>query len=160
MQEEPTEPDTPDERLETWCAELDPVLARLRAFELPADFPFDYSAASLARLEEIALDRFPRGAAPATPAGSFLESATAYIGETLLRAGGGGWDWDNETDLPVVRLDDALELPPISPLRLLTGAVGRQSGTKLTEAYAQVAAAIDRHPGWTPPKELEPAMLP
>jgi hypothetical protein len=158
--QEATHPETPDERLETWCAELDPVLARLQAFELPADFPFDFTPASLARLEAIALDRFPRGTAPATPAGSFLESATAYIGEALLRAGGGDWDWDDESDLPVVRLDDILELPPISPLRLLTGAMGRRTGNELTEAYARVAVAIDRHPGWTPPKEPEPAPLP
>lgn len=153
---------SPKERLEAWREEMHPVLMRLRDFELPPDFPFDFSAASLFRLEEIVLDRFPRATAPAKPTGGFLESATAYVGETLLRAGGGQWDWDAGDNLPVVRPDSALTLPGISPLRLIVGATNRRTGKELTGAYASLVAAIDehraQHPGWAPAKEPTPGL--
>jgi hypothetical protein len=156
-----THRESPGDRLEAWREGMNPVLARLEGFELPADFPFDYSSASLARLEETALDRFPGGDPPA-PAGGFLEGATAYVGESLLRAGGGRWDWDADDDLPVVRADDALALPPVSPLRLIIAAVRHRTGTELTDAHATLVAAVDgyaaRHPGWAPTKEPTPGV--
>jgi hypothetical protein len=157
-----TGPASPEERLESWREEMSPVLARLEAFELPADFPFDFSAASLARLEQLVLDRFPAGRAPAEPAGGFLEAAIAYIGESLLRTGGGQWDWDAEADVPLVRPDEALKLPSISPLRLIIAAAGRRTGTELAGAHAELAAAVDEHaaahPGWSPTKVPTPGV--
>jgi hypothetical protein len=154
---------SPDDRLGEWREEMHPVLTRLQAFELPPDFPFDFSAASLAQLETITCDRI---AVPVLVSrdvmGDFLESAMAYVGEALLRAGGGGWDWDADEDLPVVRPDAALRRPPITPLHLLGEALRRRTGTVLTDVHAELAAVVTdhqrRHPDWAPVKEVTPGV--
>jgi hypothetical protein len=159
---ESTADESSDERLDAWREEISPMLARLEAFELPEGFPLDFSAGSLTRLEEIVLDRIPPGTASVAPLGSFLEAATAYVGESLLRTGGGRWDWDAGDDLPVVLPDEALAVPPVSPLRLIIAAASRRTGTELAGTHAAVAGAVERyvaaHPGWSPTKEPTPGV--
>ncbi len=51
-------------------------------------------------------------------------AAISYIGEALLRLGGGSWVWDEDPasasyDLPLARPDDELDLSPVSPMHLL-----------------------------------------
>lgn len=132
------------ERLREWLDELDPILARLRDWLLPDDFPFDYSASSLGELERILLAEAPERYTP------LVESAAAYVGEALLRAGGGEWAWDDVDDLPVVRLDKVLDLSPIAPMRLVLMALRTRGGTEFTAAHEAVRRAAGHHPDWQP----------
>ncbi|MFI5936816.1 hypothetical protein [Actinoplanes sp. NPDC051494] len=132
--------------LDEWREGIQPVLARLEAFEVPQGFPLDFSETSLTRLERLLLDR------PPTP--SLVESATAYVGETLLRAGGGHWAWAD--DQPTIHPDEALGLPPITPRDLVVRAAGlAATWATLTTAVAEHRSA---HPGWSPAKEPTPGM--
>ncbi|WP_433292972.1 hypothetical protein ACQP2F_29440 [Actinoplanes sp. CA-030573] len=132
--------------LTAWQDEIDIVLDRLRDFELPADFRFDFSADSLDALEAELLAR-------GNPGGDFLESATAYVGEAFRRAGGGEWDWDSRDDMPVLAPVGAG--PAIAPLRLLSAAVREKSAHVLREALERWAAA-----GEAPAAEPAPAVDP
>ncbi|MFD7654648.1 hypothetical protein ACFV4N_11790 [Actinosynnema sp. NPDC059797] len=135
--------------LAEWRSGIDPVLARLRDAELPAGFPLDFSPASLSALEAVLLERFPAGARFGGE--DLAESAVAYVGEALLLVGGGDWEW---ADGPVVRFDDALDLEPVSPLRLLGRVVRSRTGVVLAHAHAAVLEAVSRQqledPGWAP----------
>jgi hypothetical protein len=132
--------------LTTWQDEIDIVLDRLRDFEVPAGFRFDFSADSLDALEAELLSRDPAD-------GSFLEATTAYVGQALLRAGGGRWDWDETDDMPIVR--PVGEGPAIAPLRLLASAVRDGSGHVLREALEKWAAA-GQEPVAEPPAPVDP----
>ncbi|MDQ3475409.1 MAG: hypothetical protein M3492_03460 [Actinomycetota bacterium] len=60
-------------------------------------------------------------------------AAISYIGEALLRLGGGSWVWNEDPasvsyDLPLARPDDELDLSPVSPMHLLVEAVRRRTG--------------------------------
>src|ERR1041384_1600903 len=99
--------------LEEWLEVLPPVLDRLGWF-VPADFRADYSADSLDVIEALLAQQVTPTATGDRPADTGLvESASAYLGEALLRVAGGQWDWDTDAssathDLPLVRFDDAL----------------------------------------------------
>lgn len=155
------ETESMEERLEEWRETLHLVFMRLREVELPADFPFDCSAESLDRLETILLDRFPSGNPPPADTG-FVDSVMGYLGEALMRIAGGHWDWDGDPasdtyDLPLACLDEALRLPPISPLRLVIEALRARTGRVFSRAHAELRTAVtDRqkqHPTWEPTKE-------
>ncbi|BFU45173.1 hypothetical protein [Krasilnikovia sp. MM14-A1004] len=141
-----TDPLPATDALEEWREGIQPVLARLEAFEVPPGFPLDFSADSLARLERLLRD--------GPPGESLVESATAYVGEALLRVGGGRWDWADGQ--PVVRPDEALGRAPIPPRDLVVRADG------IAAAWAGLAAAVEAHraahPGWSPVKEPTPGM--
>jgi hypothetical protein len=141
--------------LDAWLSSLDYLLDHLRDRYVPADFPLDYSSRSLVALERLVLARYPE---PATPhstedSGGFVQSAMAYLGEVLLRTGGGRWTFDAA---PLVAPDGALELSPISPLQLITDAVGVRTGTVFTDAYDELREAVEdlqeQDPSWAPTK--------
>lgn len=144
--------------LTDWLEALEPILARLRDFELPQEFSFDYSTESLDELESILLERFSPGSAPAVDTG-FAESAVAYVGEALMRVTGGSWEWRDE---PQVRPDDALGLPPISPQQLLVEAVRARTATVLRGTHARLQQDVKTHqashPGWLPTKVPTPGV--
>lgn len=129
-----------------WRESIGPILARFEG-EMPAGFEPDFSAASLGRLERIMLDRFPPGTAPDGP---FAEAAMAYVGESLLHAGGGSWGWDAEARVPLVRPADA---PPIPPLALLVQVLTDRTGDVLTQAQAALI-----RPGPPPAREPTPGV--
>jgi hypothetical protein len=148
------------DRLATWLEALGLVLDRLAWF-VPQDFSHDFSPASLDSLEWVLATQVPdSGAATGPGAGGgpgidsgpgidgepagpglihdglvntgLVDSAMAYLGEALMRVGGGRWAWDDDpasptADLPIVLFDDALGLPPMSPLQLMVQA--RAAGT-------------------------------
>lgn len=158
--------ETSETRLDTWIETMHPRLARLQDFELPRGFPFNYSRASLERLEAIVLERFD-ASDEVTADDGFVEAAMGYVGEALLRAGGGSWVWDDDPnsisyDLPLARPDDELDCPAASPLHLLIEAVRRSTGRELARAHLAMEQAVDGRKAtdasWSPTKELTPGV--
>jgi hypothetical protein len=151
------------EELQEWLETIDVVLDRLRDFFLPKDFPFDYSPASLERLEELVLDEYPE--VPPQPGGSggaFVESVMAYLGEALMRTAGGHWAFrphpaNPSVKVPFVRLDEALGHDPISPLQLIIDALGKGTGTVFADTQAVLERAVVNRkaadPSWSPTKQ-------
>src|SRR5262245_17022860 len=99
-----------DRALDEWLDTIDVLLDRLADFYLPDDFPFDYSATSLEHLEAEVLARSPHGGwQPGGDSAAFVESVMAYVGEALMRTGGGHWEFgphpaDPAVDVPYVHL--------------------------------------------------------
>ncbi len=94
-------------------------------------------------------------------------AAISYIGEALLRLGGGSWVWDEDPasasyDLPLARPDDELDLSPVSPMHLLVEAVRRRTGHEFARVHAALEQAVsDRRahvPAWSPTKEDTPGV--
>jgi hypothetical protein len=108
---------------------------------LESGLEVDFSRSSLEDLEELA-------------DGGGHPGFEAYLGETLLRVGGGRW---TEVDgVPGVTADPALGLPPAVPADLLA-----EPGRPV-EVYDEWAAAVaarrDAVPGWHPVKEPTPGL--
>ena len=156
------------ERLSDWREGMHPRLARLQDFELPEDFPFDYSPTSLDRLEAILLERFgTTEELTRDDARGFVEAATGYVGEVLLRAGGGSWAWEEASvtvpyGLPLVRFDDGLGLQAVSPLRLIIQSVRLRTSREFARVHHGLEEAVDARkaedPSWAPTKELTPGI--
>jgi hypothetical protein len=157
------------EKLADWLEGMSPRLGRLENFELPEDFSLDYSPESLSRLEALILDRFPDSKRlTADSAEAFVEAAAAYVGEVLLRAGGGSWGWDAAAveglsyDLPCVRPDAELGLGSVSPLGLIVRAVNLRTFREFVDVHASVEQAVGlrkaKDPSWVPTKELTPGV--
>ncbi|MEC3919288.1 hypothetical protein [Nocardia sp. CDC160] len=147
---------------------MHPRLAGLQDFLLPEDFRFDFSASSLTELEAVLLDGFDTWTAVANdiddnPQG-FIVRAAGYLGETLMRAGGGAWIWDKLSAQPLASFDPALRLSPIAPLVVLAQAADRGTGRVLTDSLETVRAAVTQyqhqHPDWSPVKQATPALDP
>ncbi|WP_146108389.1 hypothetical protein V5P93_005197 [Actinokineospora auranticolor] len=124
---------------------MEPILDRLKDVDLPSDFSFDFTVVSPARLEVMLGERDDQG---------FGEGVVAYVGESLIRAGNGDWDWDEIDEVPVVSSDEVLGLPLIDPGALLGWARVTGSGTVFADAIGGladvVAAYRAAHPKWTP----------
>lgn len=159
-----------DDRLDDWVQGISPVLGHLEAFELPRGFPFDFSPVSLERLEGILLEQYARpDDVSEDDEQGLVEGVVAYVGEALLRVGGGSWAWQEDPDvalsgLPVVRPAEELGVAPISPLRLLVESVGSRGGREFIHTHAALAKAVDEyraeHPSWTPSKQPTPGLDP
>jgi hypothetical protein len=162
------DPASADARAETWRQEVSPRLDHLADFQLPSSFPFDFSRSSLHALEAETLARFSRSEELASPdERGFVEGTVAYLGETLLRVGGGRWVWDKQPTgfpdgLPAVRFDSGVDIAPVTPLILLHESVRRQRGDEFTRAYDAVERKVTErradNPGWTPAKIPTPAV--
>src|SRR5258708_7242929 len=116
------------DRLEEWVQTVQPMIMHLE-FYLPRDMKLDFSAASLRRLEEVALERFAGadGLADEDEQG-FVDGTIAYVGETLMRVAGGSWIWDGDSGRAVAGPDSNLGLAPANPRQLLATAVDRRDG--------------------------------
>jgi hypothetical protein len=146
---------------DAWREAVSPTLVRLRTFEFPG-LSLDLSVESLDALEAALLEEFPAGAQPPFDDLSVVGSATAYLGEALMRVAGGGWRWDDGARVPLVVVDPALDAASVSPYALLRDALSLRTGTVLRDrAEALRAATAERqatHPGWAPTKEHTPAV--
>jgi hypothetical protein len=149
------------DELDRWLLGLDLILDRLRDDYAPDDFPFDYSPESLAPLEALVLDEYPPDRRP-QGSGPFLESAMAYLGEALMRVGGGRWAIGpyrpgRTAQAPLACPDEALGLPPVSPLGLIMDALRERTGEVFTRACTDLRVAVDKRraadPSWAPAKE-------
>jgi hypothetical protein len=160
-------------------AEVDPVDAWLGVIAARIDFvrefheeelAFDFSGDSLGAWEAYLRYLFDTPGELAAPAKRWLvEGMIAYIGETLLRIGGGGWRAAERPDwvfggLPVIEADAALALPVVSPADLALEVVRDRRDGLLAgvggEWQRAVAAHRAAHPGWAPAKRRTPGLDP
>jgi hypothetical protein len=118
--------------LDDWVQSVHPWLGGLEA-----SLAVDFSRESLVALERLA-------------AAAESDAYAAYLGETLLRVGGGRWA---EVDgRPGVTADPALGLAPVVPADLLEAA---GAATRTYDEWA-VAARAAAEPGWRPVMEPTP----
>jgi hypothetical protein len=156
-----------DDPLAEWLDGLGLKIIFLEDAELPADagVPFDFSGDSLRQLESFVLDRFgvPDDVLDFDER-EFTEGVTAYLGETLMRVGGGSWEWATGIEpeafpdgLPRVRSDGALGLEPFVPLLVLQEAVEQGDGERFSRLYREWESAVEHkraeQPSWQPVKE-------
>ena len=167
---------TDDELFRDWLEAMHPRLSRFEDFLLPQEvvhedgtrepFPRDYSRESLAQLEQFVLDRWPTRAAFLDESDTdFIDGAMRYIGETLIRAFGGGWHLNDvegfdPSGRPFVLLD-TLDRTPITPYFLLTALLKRRTGQELVKVYdGQVLNLQERReqegPDWRPSRDPGP----
>ncbi|WP_030762759.1 MULTISPECIES: hypothetical protein [unclassified Streptomyces] len=139
--------------LERWLEGMQPRLAGLADFELPAGSLPDHSPASLARLEAELVARVEPGA-------DFMERVAGYVGEALLTVAGGGWGWDEARALPVVLPDPELDLPAVCPAELVERARRHREGDTFGRSVRDLERAVaDKRaasPGWTPRRQPTP----
>lgn len=149
-----------NEQFEQWLEEMHPRLARFEDFLMPQSWTRGFRRESLAELEAHMLERWPdRAAFAEQPDPDFVDGAVRYIGETLLRLGGGSWFVDDDASSilggrPYIRLD-TLDRTAISPFNLMTTLLARRTGQVLTKVFdAQSARVGERReqegPGWEP----------
>jgi hypothetical protein len=149
--------DLDDARVREWVQHQIDRLASLDLTYLPDDFPVDFSPASLVQLEDLLVERLRDEADDVLE-----EDVVGYLGETLMRVGGGRWAWSGER--LVVQFDPALSLPPLTPMDLVERAVDRGGGEEFAGAYDRLAAIVMAYaranPGWEPIKLRTPVLDP
>ncbi|MBF6302809.1 hypothetical protein IU459_35545 [Nocardia amamiensis] len=126
--------------------------------EVPRDGILDFSAGSLTVIGELLLERYDddsdiiRDPDDRDPDDEFefVPAVAAYLGETLLRAAGGRWDWLD--DEPLVVPGDGLGLDPVAPIALIEQVVAEREVSPLTSVWEGWAAAVARA-GGRPAKE-------
>jgi hypothetical protein len=149
----------PAEALTRWRRDVGLKIAYLRLFELPEEFSLDYSAASLRAVEGHVIDRLDGPDDLADPGEQrFVDGVVAYVGETLMRRGGGAWIWpESAPHPPLVRPDDLLGLAPVSPRALILAALRAEDGERFSTVYHRWERAVRRvrqdRPTWRPVKE-------
>jgi hypothetical protein len=160
--------------VDSWVESLHLYLGQLREL-LPESFPFDYTPASLSALEQVVLEWFDE----ADELGEddsleFVRDVVGYIGEALMRIGGGWWHSDAGPDAIIdpldpdqlkslrVRFDPALAARSVSPLVLLADAVTRRTGQLFRTAATTLDRAVARQvavdPEWAPVKIYTPVL--
>ena len=169
------------EPLDWWLDRINLLIDMMGDVDLGGAIALDYSAASLSALEAAARDRL------ADPAEalyddqlSFTASLVAYLGEALMRVGGGRWDWvadvaasdewlaehrwridsagePNASGFAIIRPDPATGLEPLSPTHLVLHALASDEGPVWAFVYEHWKQAVQEyaaaHSGWTPTKE-------
>ncbi|MGG2462733.1 hypothetical protein ACO0M4_23435 [Streptomyces sp. RGM 3693] len=147
---------SPAHRLYLWIEGLHEFMTRLYDQFTYEEWEHDYTARSLPELEEALLD-FCSLDDGSDGNAMYIESAAAYLGETLLEEAGGRWDWDESagTDgLPVVCPDPVLGLAPVAPLLVVGQALDDASGQVFATVVRLLRKAVrDRqreHPEWWP----------
>ena len=97
------------EPLDWWLDRINLLIDMMGDVDLGGALALDYSPASLSALEAAARDRL------ADPAEAlyddeqpFTASVVAYLGEALMRVGGGRWDWAAEAPAEVTVSDPLL----------------------------------------------------
>ena len=96
------------EPLDWWLDRINLLIDMMGDVDLGGAIALDYSAASLTALEAAARDRLVDPAeALYDDQQSFTASVVGYLGEVLMRVGGGRWDWAAEVPADV-RVSDPL----------------------------------------------------
>ncbi|ADD40150.1 hypothetical protein Snas_0435 [Stackebrandtia nassauensis DSM 44728] len=148
--------------LEHWTSNMDELLHSWRSRFLPPGFPFDFSVASLDTLERLVLNRFADwDAVQRAAADPFVVGAVGYLGETLLRAAPGSWDYWTGASVydrtPLLRSNTPKAFgTTVVPLVLLSRVAGDRDFGILAEAvedllraeasYAEALRALDTAP--------------
>lgn len=147
-------------QLELWLSAVPLEIARLATDYLPGDISLDYSAESLCRIEEFAINSGIQDP-------GFNSGVIAYVGETLLRSVGGRWLWDDREHsasrgFPVVQphLDNFRGI--ISPTHLLSFALLWRDGVTFTRVYTAQCQRVSQRkaedPTWTAVRSLTPGL--
>ncbi|WP_030167492.1 hypothetical protein [Spirillospora albida] len=139
--------------LDRWTDGMADALGEWRVACLPAGFPFDFSAASLAALERLVLDRYPDRAAVIAAGGDpFIEGAVRYLGECLLRDVPCRWGYqdlglsDAYDRIPMVRSNTPPGfLQTVIPLHRLAALAAERRPGLLAGSSAFLRAAVDAH---------------
>lgn len=151
--------DVLDEDTQKWLDYLQPRLVNLEGFQLSADFPFDFSPASLGLLERVVIERCRDGDEVPDAEDPLVLGVIAYLGEAFIRVAGGRWAW---IDGPVVCPDPALGLPAVRLKDLFTRAVDRGTGEEFAKAAEELAGAVRERrrsvPGWEPVRIAVPGV--
>ncbi|MEV0094985.1 hypothetical protein [Streptomyces sp. NPDC050738] len=153
---------SPANRLYLWIESLHEIMARFLDQFMHGDWEHLYSARELPDLEEQLLS-FCKSDDGSDTNALFVESAAAYLGETLVEEAGGRWEWDARAGvggLPVICPDPVLGLDPIVPHLVVGQAVTDGSGrTFATLARLLRTAVRDRqeeHREWWPKRVPTP----
>ncbi|NLU66658.1 hypothetical protein [Streptomyces sp. HNM0574] len=151
--------------LSHWITGMPEQLREMRAELLDDDFPFDFSADSLAALEAHLLTEYAPGEEVRADFRPTLCSML-YLGEALLSVAGGSWGWTGREapgapgGQPVVCPDPELGLSPLAPFLLIAYAVRTRTGDAFTREAERLRAAVDglreHRPGWQPATDLHP----
>jgi hypothetical protein len=153
------------EPLDWWLDRVNLLIDMMGDVDLGGAIALDYAAASLSALENAVRDRLADPAeALYDDQQSFTASVAAYLGEALMRVGGGRWDWVADADVtvsdpllrqrltehrwhidsagepdvggfPIIRPDPATGLEVLSPTHLLLEALQSDGGAVWLNAY-------------------------
>lgn len=142
----------PPAGLEAWIDSFSMLSSLLDDF-LPDDVVLDNSAESLHVFEQVVAT----GAYPDFDP-HIDDALAAYLGQTLRRAAGGRWSWDEDRHRPLLHADVVLGLPPVSPVDLIYKADGTIF-IALYETWEHAARAYaGAHPDWEPLAEYTPGL--
>jgi hypothetical protein len=155
--------------LDAWLHDVAARIDFVREFH-EDELSFDFSGDSLEEWDRYLRYLFDTPAQLAARDKRWLvEGMIAYVGETLLRLGGGGWreaDRPNRAlrGLPVIEADGALGLPAVSPADLAVEVVRDRREGLLPGVHQEWQRAVTAyqaaHPGWTPTKRHTPGLDP
>ena len=160
--------DNESEMFRDWLDDMSVGLARFQDFQAPEGMTADYSPASLGQLETYLLSRWPdRQAFGAEADLDFTDGAVRYIGETFLRAAGGGWHFSYARGFafagrPFIQLD-TMDRTPISPYNLITALLTRRTSAELTRVFGFQQENIaerraEEGDGWQPHRDPLPGV--
>jgi hypothetical protein len=146
---------TAEERdlFENWLAHMDDALEEFFARLPPAlRVALDDTPPSLDALEAFLLGRYPDVEAIRADPEPYLDGAARYVGEVFRRTIGGRWRMrDDDPSYVYAGLPELTFLPardtPACPIRLVTTALHRRTGTFLSTVLANQARIIARARG-------------
>lgn len=92
---EPASESGAHESLAWWLNWINVLIDMMADTYLKGAVPLDYSEASLRALENVVCQRY-RYPIQLLNEDHFVAGAAAYLGETLMRVGGGAWEWTTE----------------------------------------------------------------
>lgn len=132
------------------------------------DLGLDFSADTMEWVESFLGEEFETPEAmDEESAQVMIDGLVCYVGEMLLRVGGGGWREPGRPtyqDFPVVVADPVLGLDPVAPSELLLATVRGERTEPIQETYAAWRRAVDAYqreqPSWSPAKEPTPNLEP
>lgn len=139
--------------LDRWTDEMTGALARWRAEYLPADFPFDFSPASLDALEPLVLARHPDwDSVISAGADPFVSGAVRYLGESMIREVPSRWGYqdlglsDSYDRIPMIRSNTPLGFTQtVVPLHRLAALAKERETGMLAESSRFLQDAVDSH---------------
>lgn len=138
-----------DEASQRWISQRDQWLGSIASLlgvlaALLGDTALDYSTASLEAVEAFTVTSIDTN--DAAQVGTLRDAVVAYVGECLLRTGGGRWIWDIHPEhlisgFPVVERN----VTRVSPAHLIEFALARRDGQTFARIHrAWIADAEDR----------------
>ncbi|MEV6427626.1 hypothetical protein [Nocardia sp. NPDC051463] len=135
--------ETDEQRVAAWQRQLAPLVADVFT-AYSAGFFADYSPESLDDLEQFVLAALRDPGVMMEPSAlPVVKAAVGYLGETLLRAGGGEWLWGQGkyAGMPCVTLE--AESAQLAPLEYITEAVRVRDGKQFTQLWSRIEAGHD-----------------